>query len=76
MIEEGCMEGVDEVYGIHNWHFDEGVFHVKAGGIMAGVMIFKIVISGRGGHGSEPASSVDPILPACQLNLGLQTIKS
>lgn len=36
MIKEGCLEGVDEVYGYHNIpNFDEGDIRVVSGPIMA-----------------------------------------
>lgn len=41
MIKEGCLEGVDEVYGFHNVpNFDEGDVRVKSGAIMAASTIF------------------------------------
>ena len=43
---------------------------------MAGVVIVKIEIEGKGGHGSEPAKSIDPITAACNLHSALHTIKS
>ena len=47
MIKEGCMEGVDEVYGYHNIpNFDEGDIRVCEGPIMAAVTIVKIRIVG------------------------------
>ena len=36
MIKEGCLNGVDEVYGLHNVpNFDEGDIRVCNGAIMA-----------------------------------------
>jgi hippurate hydrolase len=55
MIKEGCLEGVDEVYGYHNIpNFDEGDIRVIDGPIMAEVTIVKIKVLGKGGHGSVP----------------------
>lgn len=77
MVEEGCMEGVDEVYGYHNAPFgEEGSITIKDGRFMAGVVTVDIEIEGRGGHGSEPAKSIDPITAACNLHSALHTIKS
>ena len=36
----------------------------------------EIKIMGKGGHGSEPALSVDPITAACQVHAALHTIHS
>lgn len=55
MIEEGCLEGVDEVYGFHNWPTHPvGYCLVKPGPMMAEMNVLEIEIIGKGGHGSEP----------------------
>lgn len=47
MIKEGCLEGVDEVYGYHNIpNFDEGDIRVCEGGFFAAVTFVKIKIVG------------------------------
>lgn len=47
MIKEGCLDGVDEVYGIHNVPtFDEGEVRVCEGSIAASVSVVKITIKG------------------------------
>lgn len=52
MIEEGCLNDVDEVYGFHNWptHFP-GYLMVKPGPVMSEVTVIKLQITGKGGHG-------------------------
>lgn len=53
MIKEGCLDNVDEVYGIHNVPiFEEGDIRVKAGAIAASGTIVKVKVLGSGGHGS------------------------
>ena len=55
MIEKGCLEGVDEVYGYHNWPTaDVGELWCKEGPVMSESSVITIVITGTGGHGSEP----------------------
>lgn len=62
MIKEGCLDGVDEVYGFHNIpNFDEGDIRVCEGGFFAAVTIIRIKVIGRGGHGSTPHKVIDPI---------------
>lgn len=47
MIKEGCLEGVDEVYGIHNVPtFDEGEIRVCENAIAASSTIVKIKVLG------------------------------
>lgn len=47
MIQEGCLEGVQEVYGYHNIpNFEEGDIRVIAGPIMASSSMVTIKIKG------------------------------
>ena len=62
MIDEGCLEGVDEVFGMHNVpNFPEGEIRVKEGAMMAAISGVKITIKGRGGHSSMPHAFNDVI---------------
>ncbi|CAI2371455.1 unnamed protein product [Moneuplotes crassus] len=77
MIEEGCLDGVDEIYGYHNAPFgEEATITCKPKELMAGVTIVNIEIEGKGGHGSEPANSIDPITAAVNVHSAFNTIKS
>ncbi len=53
-----------------------GQVAVAGGFVMANVDSVDIVVKGRGGHGSTPHLTVDPIVQAAQLVLALQTIVS
>ena len=49
MVKEGCMEIVDEVYGLHNVpHFTEGDIRIVEGGgpVMAASTLVRITIKG------------------------------
>lgn len=47
MIKEGCLDGIDEVYGYHNIpNFDEGDIRICEGGFFAAVTVVKITIHG------------------------------
>ncbi|TNV78086.1 hypothetical protein FGO68_gene5802 [Halteria grandinella] len=62
MIKEGCLDGVEEVYGYHNIpNFDEGDIRVISGPIMASSSMVTIKIKGQGGHGSVPHMLKDVI---------------
>jgi len=77
MIADGCLEGVDEIYGMHLWNYQPyGEIGVKAGPIMAAADIFDITIKGIGGHGAAPQGTVDAIVTAANLIMNLQTIVS
>jgi amidohydrolase len=77
MIEEGCLEGIDEIYGIHNFPLlKECAVSVMPGPMMAGCTVVKITVKGRGGHGSEPCNSIDPLTATCHIHTALNAIKS
>jgi carboxypeptidase Ss1 len=79
MIREGALENptVDHVFGLHILtNYPSGTFALRPGGVMAASGIFKIRIIGRGGHGSAPHQTVDPIFVASQVIAALQGIRS
>ncbi|ETV98467.1 hypothetical protein H310_08609 [Aphanomyces invadans] len=76
MIKEGCLDGVDEVYGYHNVNFPENVVAVKAGAVMSHGLTFHITLKGLGGHGSAPHQTNDPIVAAGHVIVAIQTIAS
>ena len=51
MVEENVLEGVDEIYGFHNWPtHDVGHLLVKPGPMMSEVTVVNLIINGKGGH--------------------------
>ena len=77
MIEEGALEGVDAIFGLHLWQpLATGVVGLVKGAMMAQPDKFTIRIQGRGGHGSMPHQTVDPILVASHLVVNIQSIVS
>jgi len=77
MIEDGCLEGVDEIYGIHVWNYQPvGEVGAKEGPILAAADLFDIIIKGVGGHGATPQGTVDAVIVAAHLIQALQTIVS
>merc|ERR1711966_404895 len=77
MIDEGCLENVDEIYGWHNWPaWQLGKVVVAAGPGMAQTSMFEVKIKGRGGHGSQPHACLDPIVCGASVVSALQTIVS
>ena len=77
MIEDGCLEGIDEIYGIHVWNYQPvGEVGVKDGPVLAAADMFDIKIKGIGGHGAAPQGTVDSIVVASHLVQALQTIVS
>ena len=75
MIEDGCLDGVDVIFGTHLWApMPLGEVQFREGPIMAAADRFEIVIQGKGGHGAEPQHSVDAILVGAHFVTQLQTI--
>ncbi|MEA5256358.1 amidohydrolase [Arcicella aquatica] len=79
MIKEGVLENpkVDAIFGLHiNSQTEIGKIKYRPGGTMASSDWFKIKIKGKQSHGAYPWSSIDPIVTASQVIMGLQTIVS
>jgi amidohydrolase len=77
MVEEGVMEDVDAIFGLHiNSQTPAGVIKYKPGPAMAAVDELEITVNGKQAHGAYPWSSVDPIVTASQIVMGLQTVVS
>ncbi len=77
MIADGCLDGVDEIYGMHLWNYQPyREIGVKSGAVMAAADIFDITVKGIGGHGAAPQGTVDAIVVASNLIMNLQTIVS
>ena len=77
MIEEGALEGVDAIFGLHLWQpLATGVVGLRPGPIMAQADEFEVVVKGRGGHASQPEKCIDPVLVASHVVVAAQTIVS
>ena len=77
MIDDGCLEGVDEIYGIHVWNYQPvGEVGVKDGPVLAAADMFDIKVRGIGGHGAAPQGTIDSVVVASHLIQALQTIVS
>ena len=77
MIEAGCLEGVDRIYGFHvSDELDTGVVGVCPGKYMAASDSFFITFTGNGGHGSRPDETPDTVLSAASAVIEINTIIS
>lgn len=77
MVEAGCLEGVDYVYGSHVSSWSElGTVLFCEGYAMAAADFFELTIQGKGGHGASPHETIDPIVAAAQFVFGVQPIVS
>jgi amidohydrolase len=79
MIKEGVLDSprVDVVFGLHiNSSTEVGKIKYRSEGEMAASDWFTIKVHGKGSHGSQPWSGIDPIVVSAQIIEGLQTIVS
>ncbi len=79
MIRDGVLEGpkVEKTLSLHLWNDKPlGWVHVAKGPVMAGAELFMVKLTGKGGHGAGPETTIDPIACAAQIVTALQTIVS
>lgn len=79
MIKEGVLDQpkVSAVFGLHMASaLPAGALTYKSGAAQASSDLFKIVVKGKGSHGSMPWDGVDPIMVGAQILQSLQTIVS
>lgn len=77
MIEAGCLEGVDNFFSLHlisTMPYSKVFFNEKE--TQAARATFKVELTGKGSHGSEPHNGNDAILAASHLLVALQSIVS
>lgn len=77
MVEEGVMEDVDAIFGLHiSSQTEVGKIGYRSGPAQAAVDNLEIIVHGTQAHGASPWSGVDPIVTSSQIITGLQTILS
>lgn len=77
MIRDGALEGVDVIYGWHNWPaIPFGEILCPDGIVMCGNGTFEITLTGVGGHASQPELCRDPVLAASAITMAMQQVIS
>jgi len=77
MIEDGALEGVDGIFGLHAYpYLKTGEIGYKYGVMMASADIFTIEIFGKSAHGARPHEGVDAILVTAMIVNSLNHIVS
>ncbi|MDN4093725.1 M20 metallopeptidase family protein [Brevibacillus agri] len=77
LVRHGVLEQVDAVFGLHLWKpLEKGKIGISNGAMMASSDDVRIVITGRGRHGSMPHETIDPIYVAGQVIAAVQGIVS
>jgi hippurate hydrolase len=79
MIDDGLMERFpkpDIILGQHVMVGEAGTVRYRSGPILSAGNSLKIKMFGRGAHGSQPQTSIDPVIMAAATTMRLQTIVS
>ncbi|KAA0958598.1 amidohydrolase [Planococcus sp. ANT_H30] len=77
MVEQGAVEGVDDVFGIHIW--SQGATSKVAcnpGPAFASADIFNVRFKGQGGHGAMPQACIDAAIIASSFVMNVQSVVS
>lgn len=77
MIAEGCMNN-PEVRKVISLHVDPFVLAGKVllttGAMNAAALEFQVKVIGKSCHGAHPDAGIDPLVPACAMVTGIQSI--
>lgn len=77
MVDDGCMENVDAIFGMHVCpELPAGTIAIHPGKAYAASNPFDLIIRGKSSHGAEPYLGVDAIAAASAIVGALQTIVS
>ena len=79
MIADGLFDRVpvpEVVLGQHVTPLAAGMLGAHSGAAMAAVDTMQVTLHGRGGHGSRPETTIDPVIMAAAAVMRLQTVVS
>ncbi|MHA2357324.1 MAG: amidohydrolase [Candidatus Heimdallarchaeaceae archaeon] len=77
IVEEGHIEDIDEIFGIHVWReLPSGVLGTREGAFLASSDQFIITITGKGGHAASPEQTFDPTAVLADIYNAIQKIVS
>lgn len=78
IVEEGGLDGVDVVLGLHQRpNLPSGAIGLQSGAVMAAAMMFELEILGKSAHaGAAPEKGIDSIVIASDWIQSVQTIIS
>ncbi|KAJ6095930.1 Amidohydrolase [Penicillium sp. IBT 16267x] len=79
MLDDGLYEKVpkpDLVLAQHVTRMRAGSVNLRAGQLLTAADAFEVRVFGRGGHGSAPQTTIDPIVIGASIVMKLQTIVS
>ncbi|WP_051441966.1 amidohydrolase [Arthrobacter sp. H14] len=77
MVDDGLWEKAplpEVVLGQHVMPEAAGSVHIRSGNAMSMADSWKVTVHGRGGHGSQPQDTVDPIVLGAHMVVRIQSI--
>lgn len=77
MVDDGLVrlaDGVDVALAQHVLPFPAGQVGTRPGPVLSAADSVRITVYGRGGHGSMPQATVDPVVLAAMIVVRLQTV--
>ncbi|MHA1993659.1 MAG: M20 metallopeptidase family protein [Candidatus Hodarchaeales archaeon] len=77
ICDEGHLDNVDRIFGIHVWReLEAGLIGLRKGGMLASADAFTVIITGKGGHAAAPHQAIDPTAVLVDIYNALQKIVS
>ncbi|MCK4976892.1 MAG: amidohydrolase [Anaerolineales bacterium] len=79
MVAEGVLDNPkpDITLALHLWNEEQvGWLGIAPGPLMAAGEIFRVRVTGKGGHGALPNQTIDPVITTAQIISALQSIPS
>lgn len=77
MLDDGAMEGVDAVIGLHVWaHLPAGILYFREGPLLAGSDEILVDVHGKSSHAARPNEGIDAVVLAAQGVMAAQTVVS
>jgi hippurate hydrolase len=79
MLDDGLFKRFakpDYAFALHSWPLAYGTVGYNSGAVSSNSDAIEIVFKGRGGHGSAPDKSLDPIAIAARFVVDVQTVVS
>jgi hippurate hydrolase len=79
MVDDGLADlvpALDVALGQHVLPAPAGIVGTRSGPVLAAADSMRITVHGRGGHGSMPQATVDPVVLAASIVMRLQTVVS
>ena len=77
MLADGLWDRADRpvaIYGQHVWSGRAGAIEISSGPAMAMADSWKVTVHGRGGHGSRPEDTLDPVVLAAHMVVRIQSV--